>query len=157
MRPLPAMVPSRDPGISGVKRTSPINRTCNYRVENFVCTSGLSFCPCLFDAPEILLRAIDLQINAVEKLYGNSLWTRTLEGMKDANMVLKVFWNISRLCDVFQVSFSHHWPLAGCPCNRLIYWLRHTKINTWLHTKVKVEEIFKVIYLSSSYEYFFRF
>jgi hypothetical protein len=33
----------------------------------------------------LLLRAIDLQINAVEKLHGNSLWTRTLEGRKDAD------------------------------------------------------------------------
>ena len=65
-------------------------RALDYRVENFVCTSGLSFCPCLLDsvnAPEILLRAIDLQINAVKKLYGNLLWTCTLEGMKDANIV----------------------------------------------------------------------
>ena len=29
IRPLPAMAPSRDPASPGVKRTSPINRTCN--------------------------------------------------------------------------------------------------------------------------------
>ena len=29
VRGLPAMAPSRDPGVSRVKRTSPINRTCN--------------------------------------------------------------------------------------------------------------------------------
>ena len=53
----------------------------------------------------IIFRAIDLQIDAVEKLYDNSLWTRTLKGTKDADTVLKVFRNISSLCDVFQVSF----------------------------------------------------
>src|ERR1700678_2140185 len=65
----------------------------------------------------LLLRAIDLQINAVEKLHGNSLWTRTLEaleGRKDANTVLKVFWNISSLRDVFQVKFLDH--RQGCLC-----------------------------------------
>ena len=53
----------------------------------------------------IIFRAIDLQIDAVEKLYDNSLWTRTLKGTKDADTVLKVFRNISSLCDIFQVSF----------------------------------------------------
>jgi hypothetical protein len=69
----------------------------------FACTSGLSM-PVW--RSWILFRAINLQIDAVEKLHGNSLWTRTLEGTKDADTVLKVFRNISSLCDVFQVSFS---------------------------------------------------
>ena len=80
-------------------------RALDYRVEKFCLYVESSFCPCLFDAPLILLRAIDLQINAVEKLHDNSLWTRTLESTKDADTVLKVFRNISSLCDIFQVSF----------------------------------------------------
>jgi hypothetical protein len=84
----------------------------------------------------MILRAIDLQIDAVEKLCGKSLWTRTLEGTKDADAVLKVFRNISSLCDVFQVSFSHG---QGC-----LYIDRLAKIDTQLHIEVKVEEIFKV-------------
>jgi hypothetical protein len=84
-----------------------------------------------------LLRAIDLQIDAVEKLFGNSLWTRTLEGTKDADTVLKVFRNVSSLCDVFQVSFSHN--------GRSVYIDCLAKIDTQQHTEVKVEEIFKVI------------
>ena len=87
-------------------------RALDYRVEKFCLYECLFFCPCLFDAPES--RAINLEIDAVEKLYGNSLWTRTLEGTKDADTVLKAFRNISSLCDVFQVSFSHHGQ--GCVC-----------------------------------------
>ena len=70
-------------------------------------------------------------------MYGKSLWTRTLEGTKDADTVLKVFRNISSLCDVFQVSFSHHGQ-------GYLYIDRLAKIDTQLHTEVKVEEIFKV-------------
>ena len=45
----------------------------------------------------LLLKAIDLQINVVRELHGNSLWTRTLEGTNNASAdtVLKVFQNIS--------------------------------------------------------------
>jgi hypothetical protein len=69
----------------------------------FACTSTVYVYLTLLNP----LRAIDLQINAVQKLHGNSLWTRTLEGTKDADAVLKAFRNISSLCDVFQVSLSH--------------------------------------------------
>ena len=151
MRPLPAMVPSRDPGISGVKRTSPINRTCNYRVENFVCTSGLSFCPCLFDAPEILLRAIDLQINAVK----SCTVIHCGLALSKVRRMPTWYWRSFGISADYVMSFR--WVFRITDQAVLVYWLRHTKINTQLHTKVKVEEIFKVIYLSSSYEYFFRF
>jgi hypothetical protein len=77
-----------------------------------------------------LLRAIDLQINAVENLHGNSLWSRTLEGRKDADMVLKVFQSISSLCNVFQVRFLDHGQ--GCLCSMYIDHLRVAKINTQL-------------------------
>ena len=87
----------------------------------------------------MLFRAINLQIDAVEKLHGNSLWTRTLQGTKDADTVLKVFRNISSLCDIFQVSILHHGQ--GCLCTLI----PSAKIDTQLHTEVKVEEIFKVI------------
>jgi aerobic-type carbon monoxide dehydrogenase small subunit (CoxS/CutS family) len=101
----------------------------------FACTLGhRSVHACL---THLLLRAIDLQIDAVEKIYGKSLWTRTLEGTKDADTVLKVFRNISSLCDVFQVGFSHHGQ-------RCLYIDCLAKIDTQLHTEVKVEEIFKV-------------
>ena len=90
----------------------------------------------------MLLRAINLQIDAVEKLHGNSLWTRTLKGTKDADTVLKVFRNISSLCDVFQVSISYHGQ--GC-----LYIYLLAKIDTQLHTEVKIEEIFKVISLKA--------
>jgi hypothetical protein len=63
-------------------------------------------------------------------------------------MVLKVFRNISSLCDVFQVSFSHHIKLP-------VYIDHFTKIDTQLHTEIKVEEIFKVI--SSKHERCLRF
>ena len=78
-------------------------------------------------------------MNAVKKLYGNSLWTRTLQGTKDADTLLKTFRNISSLCDVFQVSFSHHGQGLSVYIDRL------AKIDTQLHTEVKVEEIFKVV------------
>ena len=92
------------------------------------------------DAPEFC-RAIDFQIDAVEKLYGKSLWTRTLEGTKDADTVLKVFRNISSLCDLFQVRFFSLQTRMFVDIDRL------AKIDTQLHTEVKVEEIFKVISL----------
>ena len=34
VRRLPAMAPARDPTSPGVKRTSPINRTCNHGLSN---------------------------------------------------------------------------------------------------------------------------
>ena len=113
-------------------------RTLDYRIEKFCLYVGSSFCPCLFDAPGFLFRAIDLEINALEKLCGNSRWIRTLEGSKDANTVLKTFQNISFLCDVFQVSIYHG---QGC-----LYIDHLVKIDTQLHTEVKVEEIFKVAF-----------
>ena len=62
----------------------------------------------------LLLKAIDLQINVVRELHGNSLWTRTLEGTNDvsADMVLKVFQNISSLCDVFKWDFGSQTKLS---------------------------------------------
>ena len=106
-------------------------------LKNYACTSGL----CSVHARPVwrswILSAINLQIDTIEKLYGKSLWTRTLEGTKDADAVLKVFRNISSLCDVFQVSCLHYWQ--GC-----LYNDRLVKIDTQLHTEVKVEEIFKV-------------
>ena len=78
----------------------------DYRVENFCLYVGSSICP--YPACLTLLRAINLQIDAVEKLHDNSLWTRTLQSTKDAETVLKASRNISSLCDIFQVSFSHH-------------------------------------------------
>jgi hypothetical protein len=53
----------------------------------FACTLSLLFVQ-VHARLTLLLRAIDLQINAVEKLHGNSLWTRTFEGTKDADKVL---------------------------------------------------------------------
>jgi hypothetical protein len=53
----------------------------------------------------ILLRAINLEIDAVQEMHGKSLWSRTLQGTKDADTVLKAFRNISSLCDMFQVSY----------------------------------------------------
>ena len=87
-------------------------RALDYRVEKFCVYVFVLSMPVWLSW--IILRAINLQIDAVEKLLGNSLWTRTLEGTKDANAVLKVFRNISRLCDVFQVSFSHHGQRYPC-------------------------------------------
>ena len=81
-------------------------------------------------------------MDAVEKLYGKSLWTRTFESTKDADTVLKVFRNISSLCDVFQVGFSFRGQ-------GYLYIDRLAKIDTQLHTEVKVEEIFKVIFSDS--------
>ena len=52
-------------------------------------------------------RAIALQMNIVEKLHDNPLWARTMESTKDADTILKVFRNISSLCEVFQVSLSN--------------------------------------------------
>ena len=59
-----------------------------------------------------------------------------LESTKDADTVLKVFRNISSLSDVFQVSF--------CMEKLFVYIDNLVKIDTQLHTEVKVEEIFKV-------------
>lgn len=73
--------------------------------------TGLKISACTLSLPfvharlTLLLRAIDLQLNAVEKLHGSSRWTRTLEGTKDGDTVLK-FRNISSLYDVVQVRFS---------------------------------------------------
>ena len=113
-------------------------RALDYRVKNFTCTSGLSFCPCLFDAPEILLRAIDsdLLINAVEKLCGLAL-------LKVRRMPTR-YWRSFGTSAVYVTSFR--WVFGITDQAVLVYWLRHTKINTQLHTTVKVEEIFKVIY-----------
>ena len=109
----------------------------DYRVENFSRYVGSSFCPFPVVWRSRILRAIDLQIDKIEKLYDKSLWTRTLEGTKDADAVLKVFRNISRLCDVFQVSFWHNRQVC-------LYIDLLAKIDTQLNTEVKVEEIFKV-------------
>ena len=87
-------------------------RALDYRVEKFCVYVFVLSMPVWLSW--IILRAINLQIDAVEKLLGNSLWTRTLEDTKDADAVLKVFRNISRLCDVFQVSFSHHGQRYPC-------------------------------------------
>ena len=55
-----------------------------------------------------LSRAITLQINIVEKLHDNPLWARTIDSTKNADTILKVFRDISSLCEVFQVSFSNY-------------------------------------------------
>ena len=62
----------------------------------------------------LLLKAINLQINVVRELHGNSLWTCTLEGMNDASAdtVLKVFRNISSLCDLFKWDFGSQTKLS---------------------------------------------
>ena len=76
-------------------------------------------------------------------LRDKSRWTRILRGTKDADKVLKIFRNVSILCDVFQVSFrttdTGVRVLSEC-IDRL------AKIDTQLHTEVKVEEIVKVIF-----------
>ena len=102
-------------------RENGVLRALDYRVEIFCLYVESLFCPCPSDTPES--RAINLEKDAVEKLYGKSLWTRTLEGTKDADKILKVFRNISNLCDVFQVSFLR--LRQGCPC-RLITSQRST-------------------------------
>jgi len=55
-----------------------------------------------------LSRAITLQMNIIEKLHDNPLWARTIESTKDADTIMKVFRNVSSLCEVFQVSFSNY-------------------------------------------------
>jgi len=55
-----------------------------------------------------LSRAITLQMSIVEKLHDSPLWARTMESTKDADTILKVFRNISSLCEVFQVSPSNY-------------------------------------------------
>ena len=111
----------------------------DYRVGKFCLYVVYLFCRCPTCLTLLNPRAIELQIDTIEKLYGKSLWTRTLEGTKDADMILKVFRNISSLCDVFQVRFSLRGQ--GCP-----YIYRFVQIDTQLHTEVKVEEIFKVFF-----------
>jgi hypothetical protein len=49
---------------------------------------------------------MELQMNEVQELEKHSLATRTAEGTKDADKILKALRNINSLCDVFQVSFS---------------------------------------------------
>jgi hypothetical protein len=56
----------------------------------------------------MISRAMILQLNLAENLLDNSLWMRTGQSTKDADTILKVFRNISSLCEVFQVSFSNY-------------------------------------------------
>jgi hypothetical protein len=49
---------------------------------------------------------MDLQLKEVRDLEKHSLATRTAEGTKDADKILKALRNINSLCDVFQVGFS---------------------------------------------------
>lgn len=60
-----------------------------------------------------LSRAITLQINIVENLHDNPLRARTIDSTKDADTILKVFRNISNLCEVFQVSLLNYSLLYG--------------------------------------------
>ena len=92
----------------------------------------------------ILLRAINLLIDEVEKLHDKSQWTRVLEGTKDAVTVLKAFRD--RLA-VYATSFRWAFRIVDMAVR---YIDRLAKIDTQLHTEVKVEEIFKVI--SSKHE-----
>ena len=54
----------------------------------------------------LLCRAINVQTNVVRNLQGHSVLTRTAEGSKDADTIMKAIRNINDLCGVFQVSFS---------------------------------------------------
>ena len=101
--------------------------------------------------PEILLRAIDLQINAVK----SCTVIHCGLALSKVRRMPTWYWRSFGISADYVMSFR--WVFRITDQAVLVYWLRHTKINTQLHTKVKVEEIFKVIYLSSSYEYFFRF
>jgi hypothetical protein len=56
----------------------------------------------------MISRAMILQLNLAEKLLDNPLWMRTGQSTKDADTILKVFRNISSLCEVFQVSDSNY-------------------------------------------------
>ncbi|KAG5637284.1 hypothetical protein H0H81_005079 [Sphagnurus paluster] len=47
--------------------------------------------------------AITLQLNAVQELADHSLLSRTAQGKKDADTIMKAVQNISTLCDVFQM------------------------------------------------------
>ncbi|KAG5653103.1 hypothetical protein H0H81_002328 [Sphagnurus paluster] len=47
--------------------------------------------------------AITVQLNAVQELADHSLVARTVEGKKDASIILKALQNINTLCDVFQM------------------------------------------------------
>jgi len=53
----------------------------------------------------MISRAIIIQMNQAEELLNNPLWMRAGQSGKDADMILKVFRDISSLCEVFQVSF----------------------------------------------------
>ena len=57
---------------------------------------------------QMISRAMVLQLNLAEKLLKNPLWMRTGQSTKDADMILKVFQNISTLCEVFQVSYLNY-------------------------------------------------
>ena len=76
----------------------------------------------LFDAPN--LRAINLQIDTIEKVYVVNGCGVTLLKKKNAYMV---FWKT-------------------CSRQSFLYFGRLTKIDIQLHTEVKVEEIFKVFF-----------
>ena len=76
----------------------------------------------LFDPPN--LRAINLQIDTIEKVCGKWLWSRTLEE-KNAYMV---FWKT-------------------CSGQSFLYFGRLTKIDIQLHTEAKVEEISRYSFL----------
>ena len=77
----------------------------NHRIKTF-CEYAEFFVLCLHSLT--LSRAITFQMNIIEKLHDNPLWMRTMENTKDADTILKVFRNISSLCEVFQVSFSDY-------------------------------------------------
>ena len=65
------------------------------------------------------------------------LWTHTLEGSKDADVVLKVVRNISSLYDFFQVSFF-------VSLTRMSVYIDHlAKIDTQSNTE-EVAALFKV-------------
>jgi len=56
----------------------------------------------------MISRAIIIQLNQAEELLDNPLWIRAGQSTKDADTILKVFRDISSLCEVFQVSFSDY-------------------------------------------------
>ena len=70
-----------------------------------------SFCSYPFNAPP---QGHQPSNKCGQRIAGNSLWTHTLEGTKDASAdtVLKVFQNISSLCDVFKWDFGSQTKLS---------------------------------------------
>jgi hypothetical protein len=77
----------------------------SHRIEIF-CESVAFSCPllsCLY--PSMLCSAVTHELDSVKEMQNHSLFSRTAEGTKDADTILKAFRNISNLCERFQVGF----------------------------------------------------